>query len=1008
MAEKPIHKEFEQIVDEKYQLENLINMDDLREILEDFHKIAPFPIAVLNLKGEVLLESHWEPICTQFHRVNPKTAAICAESDTHFNTELVNGNERHILYRCGNGLYDAASPIIIEGQHLGNLFIGQFLLEPPDKGFFRKQAQRYGFEEEKYLEALSRLPVISEHDLKNRLDYLCGFAEFLGTVGLKEFQRDRAEEALRESEDKFRSFAEQSLVGIYLISDDVFKYVNPKFAEIFGYSVDECLDNMHFPQLVHPEDLATVEKQVGRRLSEETKSVRYSFRGIKKSGETIHVEIFGSSMVLKGKTVATGTMLDITESKHAQEAMLNQTYFLQKAQEIGQIGTWELDIKKNELLWTDENYRIFGVPIGMKLTYEIFLNCVHPDDREYVDKEWKAAFDKKPYDIEHRLLIDGKVKWVREKAELHFNEKDECIRGTGVTQDVTERKQAEEALRESKKQLSIRNRIADIFLTTPDDEMYGEVLRVVLESMESPYGTFAYIDENGDRLVPSMTRDIWDECKMPDKGIFFPRDTWGNALWARCLREKKSFTSNGPFNIPDGHMPIGRALATPIIHKGESIGNLMVGDKPTDYSKKDIELLEAIADHIAPILRVRLLNERHEAQRKRAQEEKAELESRLQRAQKMEAIGTLAGGVAHDLNNILGGLVSYPELLLLQLPDDSPLRNSILTIQKSGEKAAAVVQDLLTLARRGVVITEVVNLNHVVAEYLKSPEHEKLKSFHPTVHIETHIEKDTLNILGSSTHLSKTIMNLISNAAEAMPEGGKLTVSTENRYIDRPIKGYDNVKEGDYVVFTISDTGIGISPEDMGKIFEPFYTKKKMGRSGTGLGMAVVWGTVKDHNGYIDVQSTEGRGTTFTLYFPVTRKSVEEKSEISLRDFMGKGEAILVVDDVEEQRKIASGMLKELGYSVVSVSSGEEAVEYLKANKVDLLVLDMIMDPGMDGLDTYKKILEIHHGQKAIIASGFSETDRVKEAQSLGAITYVRKPFLLEKIGLAVKEELEK
>ena len=388
--------------------------------------------------------------------------------------------------------------------------------------------------------------------------------------------------------------------------------------------------------------------------------------------------------------------------------------------------------------------------------------------------------------------------------------------------------------------------------------------------------------------------------------------------------------------------------------------------------------------------------------------EKQRLEAQLQQANRVEAIGTLAGGVAHDLNNILGGLVSYPELLLVQIPEDSPLRKPMLTIQKSGEKAAAVVQDLLTLARRGVVVTEVVNPNHTISEYLGSPEHEKLQSYHPGVHIERHLEKDVLNILGSPTHLSKTIMNLVSNAAEAMPNGGRLAISTENRYIDRPVSGYDNVKEGDYVVLTVSDTGTGISTEDMEMIFEPFYTKKKMGRSGTGLGMAVVWGTVKDHNGYIHVQSTEGKGTTFTLYFPVTRKSLEERSETSLENYMGKGEAILVVDDVEEQRQIASGMLKELGYSVVSVSSGEEAVEYLKTNKADLLLLDMIMDPGMDGLDTYKKILEMHPEQKAIIASGFSETGRVKTVQSLGAGAYIRKPLLLDKIGIAVKDELEK
>ena len=393
----------------------------------------------------------------------------------------------------------------------------------------------------------------------------------------------------------------------------------------------------------------------------------------------------------------------------------------------------------------------------------------------------------------------------------------------------------------------------------------------------------------------------------------------------------------------------------------------------------------------------------------KAHKNKERLEAQLHRAQQMEAIGTLAGGVAHDLNNILGGLVSYPELLLLKLPEDSPLRDMVQTIQKSGEKAAATVQDLLTLARRGVIVTEVINPNDVISEYLESPEHKKLQLYHPGVQIETRLEKELLNISGSPTHLSKTVMNLVSNAAEAMPERGELTVSTENRYIDRAINGYDNVKEGDYVVLTVSDTGTGISPDDIDKIFEPFYTKKKMGRSGTGLGMAVVWGTVKDHNGYIDVQSTEGKGTTFTLYFPVTRERLaENKSHLAIDSYKGNGEAILIVDDVEEQRKIASSMLKEIGYSVVSVSSGEEAVEYLKTNKADLLLLDMIMDPGMDGLDTYKKIIEIHPGQKAIIASGFSETDRVKELQNLGAGVYIRKPLLLEKIGLAVKKELEK
>jgi CheY-like chemotaxis protein len=234
-------------------------------------------------------------------------------------------------------------------------------------------------------------------------------------------------------------------------------------------------------------------------------------------------------------------------------------------------------------------------------------------------------------------------------------------------------------------------------------------------------------------------------------------------------------------------------------------------------------------------------------------------------------------------------------------------------------------------------------------------------------------------------------------------------VSTENRYVDAPIRGYDHVEEGDYVTLTVSDTGVGISEADRNRIFEPFYTKKVMGRSGTGLGMAVVWGTVKDHKGYIDVRSAEGKGTTFTLYFPVTREErLKEKSAPSVARLRGRGESVLVVDDAANQREIASALLTHLGYSVKAVSSGEEALRHVAASRVDLIVLDMVMEPGIDGLETYRRILELHPGQKAVIASGFSETLRVREAQRLGAGPYIRKPYTLGKLAEAVRRELDR
>lgn len=392
---------------------------------------------------------------------------------------------------------------------------------------------------------------------------------------------------------------------------------------------------------------------------------------------------------------------------------------------------------------------------------------------------------------------------------------------------------------------------------------------------------------------------------------------------------------------------------------------------------------------------------------KQAEEEKKKLEVALGRARKMEALGTLAGGIAHDLNNVLGGIVSLPDLLMRKISDDDPMKRQLEIIKRSGEKAARIVQDMLTLTRRGVTNASVLCLNDIISLHFETPEHDKLQFYHPDVRFEMQLNDHLPNIVGSPVHLSKTVMNLLSNAAEAMPQGGTVTIKTENRYIDKPIRGYDEIREGDYAVLVVSDTGIGIPPDDIDRIFEPFYTKKVMGRSGTGLGMTVVWGTVQDHNGYIDVQSEEGMGTTFTLYFPSTKKKAKkEKNQIPIEQYMGNEQTILIVDDVYEQLELASSMLSRLGYKIVMASSGEKALEYLQGHSADLVVLDMIMDPGIDGLETYRRILKIHPAQKAIIASGYVEKISIQEAQKLGIRTFIKKPYMLEDIGIAIRDEL--
>ena len=393
---------------------------------------------------------------------------------------------------------------------------------------------------------------------------------------------------------------------------------------------------------------------------------------------------------------------------------------------------------------------------------------------------------------------------------------------------------------------------------------------------------------------------------------------------------------------------------------------------------------------------------------KKAEEEKKVLEVKLERAKKLESLGTLAGGVAHDLNNILSGIVSYPDLLLYDIEEDSPLRKPLLTIKKSGEKAAEIVQDLLTLARRSVAAKKVINLNQIVNDFITSPEYRKIIGDQHDLKVEMNLTEGILNVVGSYSHISKAVTNLVANAADAMPAGGKITIATRDCYIDKPYAGFEIIPEGEYAILEVTDTGIGMPPSDLDKIFEPFYTKKVLGRSGTGLGMSVVWGAVKDHDGFIDIITEEGSGTTFVLYYPASRSEMEAPSPVYIEDYLGKGESILIIDDAPEQRDLAKRMMERLGYDVTTAASGEEAVALIKKRSFDGLILDMIMPPGIDGLVTYREILKIVPDQKAVIASGFAKTERVLEAQKLGAGIYIKKPYTLEKIGLAVRAELDR
>jgi PAS domain S-box-containing protein len=391
-------------------------------------------------------------------------------------------------------------------------------------------------------------------------------------------------------------------------------------------------------------------------------------------------------------------------------------------------------------------------------------------------------------------------------------------------------------------------------------------------------------------------------------------------------------------------------------------------------------------------------------ERRQLEVEREVMRDKLLKAEKMEALGLLAGGVAHDLNNTLGALVGYPDLILEMLPENTPVQRMVERIRNSAKDAACVVNDLLTLARRGRYEMHPLRVTDVVSEYLDSPGFLRLQAEHPTIRVVTRLDETLPSILGSAPHLGKVVMNLVVNAFDAIRESGTVTVQVTHANLAKLESGHDRIKPGDYVIVRVSDTGCGIAKEDFPKIFEPYYSNKKMGRSGTGLGLAVVYGIIHDHSGYYDVLSEVERGTDFILYFPTTEQKV---TKANTEKISGGCETLLVVDDGEEQRDLACEILSNFGYRVNSVANGREAVKYIQSNSVDLVLLDMIMEPDFDGLDTYREILKTKPQQKAIVVSGYSSTERVEELLRLGASGYLKKPYSMQSIAKAVRAALD-
>jgi len=393
-------------------------------------------------------------------------------------------------------------------------------------------------------------------------------------------------------------------------------------------------------------------------------------------------------------------------------------------------------------------------------------------------------------------------------------------------------------------------------------------------------------------------------------------------------------------------------------------------------------------------------------ERKQAEQEKAALEEQFRQSQKMEAIGSLAGGVAHDFNNLLTIIKGNSQLSLTEMKADDPLRENIEEIDKASDRAATLTRQLLAFGRRQILEMRVLDLNTTLRDLEKMLR----RIIGEDVELVTFMAEDLGNIKVDPGQMEQVIMNLAVNARDAMPKGGKLTIETTNVELDEEYaRKYISVKPGSYVMLSISDTGMGMAPEVKGRIFEPFFTTKEKGK-GTGLGLSTVYGIIKQSGGNIWVYSEPSQGTTFKIYFPRVDEPLNEVGKKGVEEELPRGnETILLVEDEEEVRKLAAQVLMKQGYKVLEAPHGNDALLVCKQHEgpIQLVVTDVVM-PGMNGCELAENLLSLYPEMKALYMSGYTDNTIAHHGILEPGLHYIQKPFSVEGLAIKVREVLDR
>ncbi|MBN3906173.1 MAG: PAS domain S-box protein [Nostoc sp. NMS1] len=776
---------------------------------------------------------------------------------------------------------------------------------------------------------------IAIHDDKGEVVEIQGVGRDITEQQAALHQRQLAEVALRQSEEKFRTFAEHTQAFIWIRSADSFQplYISPAYERIWGRSSQSLFEQpKSWIDNLHPDDRDRATQSIEQLLSS-SQSISIEYRILRPDGSVRWIWNQGFAVYDDQGQVNYygGIAEDITERKLAEESLQESEARLSLATEAVQIGIWDRNLIANTGIWSANMGPLYGLPNNTLCpSLEDYLNLIHPEDRESVAANIARMIEEGQGAIEYRIIWpDGSLHWLHCKGQAYYNEIGQPIRLIGTTRDVTERKLAEQKISEQAALLDIAT---DAILVR---DFQSQIL-VWNKGAERMYGwlsTEVIGKDLQEILYPPGTQH---QLEAPLKSVI-ESGSWQGEL-SKVTKSGKEIVVESRWTLmcdPQG--------------------------KPKSILSVDTDITE-----------------------------KKQLEEQFFRAQRLESIGTLAGGIAHDLNNILTPILATAQLLQGKLFQNEERSEQLLAlVESNAQRGAALVKQVLSFARGFKGERIIIQIKYLILEIIQILK----ETFPKSIELSTIIPEDTWAIAGDTTQLHQVLMNLVVNARDALPNGGDITISVENKFIDEAYTRMNlDAKVGHYIMITVADNGVGIPPEILDRIFEPFFTTKSV-NTGTGLGLSTVLGIIKSHDGFIKVSSNVGKGSKFDLFLPAVEATQTFKIE-DLDILPGEGELILVVDDEAQIREIAAIILENYNYRILAASNGIEAIALYAQHKhqINGVLMDIMM-PEMDGITAIRTLQKMNNQVQIIACSGLNSIEVFAQAPDANVKTVLSKPY---------------